>query len=91
MKILNYTAKKGIENKLTIKGRTGSYKSTGDTHEVCITFELSDGEQLREENEITKEANDKVKQALKDLMNPDPDWIDNNETETTHKGYTESR
>ena len=86
MKLTTYTAKKGIENKLTLKGKTGSYKSTGDTHEVIMTFTLDDGEHLQDESDIAKEANEKVKEALRNLADPDPAWISDDEA-LPNKGY----
>lgn len=87
------TIKKSMMNRLTLKGKTGSFKTTEDGGEVTMTFTLEDGEQLRDEATIAKESNNKVKKALEHLLNPDPDWISGDEAGVTKKssGYIESK
>lgn len=95
MKLTNYTAKKGYDSKLTVKGVTGSYKSNGQTNEVIMTFEFENGEELRDELEIAKECNSKVRQALDNLHNPNTEWLGEGggmeDTERKSDGYTESK
>lgn len=89
MKLTTYTAKKGYESKLTIKSPNGSFKSNGQTNEVEMTFELDSEDQLKDETEIAKECNAKVREALGDLHNPNLAWMEDTERET--EDYKESK
>lgn len=75
MKLREITVHKEKANKLTIKGKLGGFKSDEKQGGITMTFELEDGEHLRDEQDIAKEANEKVNQALSDLMDEDPAWI----------------
>lgn len=71
MSIKEYTAKKTIGKKITIKTREGGYDSNESSAEVTATFSG---------DVDTKKANAFVKQKALDLLNDepeddDPDWI----------------
>jgi hypothetical protein len=67
MKLSSYTAKKGLAQRLTIKGKTGSYKSDESTAEVTMTFEGEDIDTIK--------ANETANKAVKDLLDSDPNWL----------------
>lgn len=71
MKLKEITVHKDKTRKLTIKGRLGGYKSDEVTGGITMTFSLEDGEELRDEVEIAREANEKVTAAVNDLVDPD--------------------
>lgn len=71
MKLTTITVTKETERKLTIKGRTGSFKTDGSTGSITMTFDLVEGEHLRGEEAIYKEVNEHVNNALADLMDED--------------------
>lgn len=71
MSIREYTAKKQVGKKVTVKTKTGGYDSTEGSAEVTATFSG---------DVDTKKANEFVKKKTLDLLNDepeddDPDWI----------------
>lgn len=70
MKLRTYEVKRGLVKKKTLKSVDGSYASREEEYGVVLTFDIEDGEHLKDEAEITKEANQKALEALEDLQTP---------------------
>lgn len=79
MLLVNYEVKKGFVEKTTTKDASGSYDTHENSAEVTMTF-TNEGTPID-----VKEANDRVRQQAKDLINDDPDWIKNGPKETPHQ------
>lgn len=75
MLLKEITVHKEQTNKLTIKGKLGGFKSNEDTGGITMTFTLEEGEHLRDDKEVAQEANNRVREALADLMDEDAAWI----------------
>lgn len=65
------TVKTERTTKRTLKDLNGGFKTKEKSGGITMTFTLDDGEQLRDELEVAKEANQKAIEALDDLMDPD--------------------
>ena len=64
------TVKKGYLTSITTKDANGGYNKNENSAEVAMTFS-NEGTPIDE-----KEAQQKVRDAVKKLFNDDPDWID---------------
>lgn len=76
MKLKSITAQRNLTKSKTVKQMDGSYAKREEQYGLTLTFDLTEGEHLRDENDVIKEVNDKVIWGMEDLQNPDrPDWL----------------
>lgn len=97
MKLKEYTIKRDLTKKKTLKSKDGSYASREEMYGVVLTFEIEDGEHLADEAVITREANTKALEALEDLQIPlgvdREDWMQTGKNDKIKKsdGYKEAK
>ena len=80
MKLKEFTIRKLDNNKHTVKTQDGSFKASGGETEVSFTF--PEGTDVDKAIEFTKEK-------LKDLRDPDPEWLKQEPKEYRQKHFGE--